>query len=480
MASLTTIAETLDGEQQQAVETMLSGKNVFLTGKAGTGKSRVIAAFKQLCQKRLVCLAPTGQAARQIGGSTIHSFFNFDLSPVPSPRQPLPEGFAQKLAATEVIIIDEISMVSSAMFSQIDLVLREVVGNDRPFGGIQIIGVGDFCQLPPVIKNQRVREFISNNFGGIYAFETPIWKKAEFTAIVLHHIHRQTDRRLEKILDAIRSGEPLEPTTEIVADRWLKHAPIEVDSNIDYLRLFNWICTDKNVKPRVFAPVALCQTREQVNYINDRALERLVIEQEFSFRAVITGVFPQSEFPVAENLRLKRGVRVVIVATLHFPDGSNCVNGDVGTAIDIFPDIRPMVRVRLDTGRVVDVGLYNWPRSEYQVVKDDDGKESIESMVTGSFTQIPLAISAALTIHRVQGMTLDCQTHITLGEKRCFCPWQLYVALSRVKSLEQVTLDRPVTEDDLLVEPRVLEFYRRIDFEYCSRDGFYFKYFDMW
>jgi len=471
----------LDQEQQHAVEAMLSGRNVFLSGRAGTGKSKVIEEFKRRCSKNLVCLAPTGQASRHIGGVTIHSFFHLNLDLLPAQKSIIDVNYNLILANTEVFIIDEISMVSSAMFNLLDHILRNAPGTTRntPFGGKQMIVAGDFCQLPPVIPDLTIRQCMENELGGVYAFETETWQQANFQHVILHNVYRQTAELFIKILDAVRTGELLQETDMVVAERWLKRDNLTIDTYINYLDYINTACFSPRRRPPQHDPIAICLTRAQVAEINQTKLATTP-GQEFTFPATICGIYSENDYPTAQRLVLKRGMRVMILANQYGQDGKyECVNGDTGETIDFIPGATPMIKVRLDTGKTVDIKQFTWTNSRYTIIKGEDGKSKQQSETIGWFTQYPLMIAAAMTVHRLQGTTLNCPTRIVLGSKPCFCPWQFYVAASRCRELDQLSLDRKVTESDIMIDERIIAFYDRIDFNFDLRAGFYFKYFDI-
>ena len=456
----------MDDEQRKALELMLDGKNVFLTGFAGTGKSLVINMFKQLCTKRLVCLAPTGQAARNIEGSTIHRFFRFKVDPIITLDSALVDDRQLELLNNvDVILIDEVSMVRADLFQGIDVLLRtHACGPCRnlPFAGKQIIVVGDYCQLPPVVPDTKILQFLQDEFGGIYALSTPAWLQAGFESVLLHQIHRQAEPCFQGILTDIRNGKIKEPTYPDI-DSCHSIEDLFATTEDDCLSMLNQRCFFRSVHNADDnnMTVTICMTRAQAQLINWLELDFAPGEQ-FSFKANTCGTFPRDEYPVEENLTLKVGARVMLIANQHslFTE-KNYVNGDAGRIIDFTYD-PDMVRVELDSGRIVEVVPYTWEYKSYEILRDTDGKAKIETEICGWFTQMPIIISAGLTVHRLQGATVNSNVKIVLGPYGAFCPWQFYVAASRCCKIDQLHLDRPVMPSDIIVDHKILDFYRRL------------------
>ncbi len=425
----------LTSEQKQALDIMLSGRNVFLTGRGGTGKSSIIKAFLKQRSQRVACLAPTGIAARNLpNGVTIHNFFQ--LSPsgqFSSKREPYLRRLCQ---ATKTIIIDEISMVRSDVFSLIDRMLRGYGYGNQPFGGKQIIVVGDFHQLPPVIDDENIRRYLEAELGGIYAFNTEAWRQADFMSIELQQIHRQTDHEYIKLLEAVRSVSP------------------DLSSHLNKCAV-----ADDGIAPD---RIGICCTREGAAAINNAAMDMLP-DIGITSHGESDGYFPENEFPTERELTLKRGEKVMLLANQQTPffNKYDYVNGDIGIVED-FDRIRGYVSVRLlESQRLLAVHPATWLNYEYQVQTNfSTGELSLISKVIGSFRQLPLAPAYAMTIHKSQGQTLN-KIHLVLG-RGCFAPGQLYTALSRIRKFTDLTLDRPIQFREAMNDPQVTEFYRVI------------------
>lgn len=421
-------------EQQYALETMLAGKNIFLSGKAGSGKSSVVMEFRKQCKRQLVCLAPTGMAAMNIGGETIHSFFNLPIA-VFNPNKIYFNISAKQLEllqTVEVILIDEVSMLRSDVFMMIDSILRFANYCESPFGGKQLIVVGDFCQLPPVITDCKIQEFLDSTFGGIYAFNCWGWEWAQFENVFLNTVYRQCDPVYLNIVNAVRSGEK---------------------SDEDYLSILNKICNRSNQNPHA---INLCCTRKSAAMINQVALNNLP-DTGITCNAICTGYFPDKSRPVSSALIIKRNSKIMLMANKV----GDYVNGDTGTVIDYTDGENPQVNVMLTNGKNVKVSRAVWKNYEYDLETDCNGKSQITQKETGTYIQLPLASGYGITIHKSQGKTLEA-AHIVLGANGCFVPGQLYTALSRCKNLKELTIDRPVSEADIIVDDQVQDFYKKI------------------
>lgn len=442
----------LNDEQQAALDLMLAGRNIFLTGEAGTGKSTILREFRQQCGRDCVFLAPTGVAAININGTTLHSFFLLkpglltpdNLGRIGSPRR------KALLRGVKTIVVDEVSMLRSDVFAAIDSRLRSVAqGNDslKPFGGKQMILVGDFFQLPPVIKNETERDYLQSCLGGAYAFQTQLWRQADFQNICLQTAHRQQDDRLFlDLLNNIRHGRPSEP--DIVVDG--------ANEQQSALAILNRCCVGNNRLPG--APICLCTTNREAATINSVMKARLAGNSSL-FKAVVTGRFNESDFPTEALLDLKPGARVMVLCNKHLPDGEfEYVNGDVGVIMAISQLDSPAVTVKLDKGVTVTVGLNTWSNYEYVIDADHaGGQRRIRQREIGTFVQIPLKLAYAVTIHKAQGLSLDC-VDLRLGAG-CFAHGQLYTALSRCRRLQTLRVDRPIMPDDLILDHAVIDFY---------------------
>lgn len=447
----------LSMEQQTALNAMLSGKNVFLTGEAGTGKSTVLREFRSRCDRACVVLAPTGVAAVNAGGSTIHSFFM--LRPglmTPDTIDDIKNSKKRAIIrAAKTIIIDEISMVRSDVFAAIDIRLRGLArgGNaNRPFGGKQIILVGDFFQLPPVVKTETESSYLDEHLGGGYAFQTKLWTDAKFKSVFLQEVHRQrNDMRFLSILSSIRHGALDESNVES-----------EDGEKITATEALNRYCRDKEHMP--CEPICLCTTNREAHMLNTMARARLK-ENGSKFVAVVSGKFPEADYPTEFCLELAKGARVMLLCNRRLPDGAfEFVNGDMGVVTAISNSgATPRVWVKLDRdGKEVIVVCNEWKNYTYVIEEDKiSGKKVLRQREIGKFTQVPLRLAYAITVHKSQGLSLDC-VDLRLGSG-CFTHGQLYTALSRCRSLEGLRIDRTVMKDDLILDDAVVQFYKSIE-----------------
>ena len=447
----------LDEQQRRALDAMMSGRNVFLTGEAGTGKSTVLREFLERCDRPCAVLAPTGVAAINVGGTTLHSFFL--LKPGLLTEDSLEEiGNGKKRAAiraARTIVVDEISMTRSDLFAAVDVRLRSLAkgGNrTKPFGGKQMIFVGDFFQLPPVVKTETESEFLKREFGGEYAFETDLWRRAGLQCVFLKTVHRQkNDERFLAVLNCVRNAE-------------LDKKCIEDDDGdrLSAVEMLNRHCRGKTDMP--CDPVCLCTTNREAHAINAMARAKLR-ERGAKFNAVVTGKFPESDYPTEALLELVPGARVMMLCNRRLPDGEfEFVNGDMGVVTAVSPPDAsvPWVRVRLDRGREATVDCHEWKNYAYELEEDKiGGRKVLRQKEIGKFVQIPVRLAYAITIHKSQGLTFDA-VDLKLGSG-CFTHGQLYTALSRCRSLAGLRLDRTVMKEDLILDGNVVAFYEGLD-----------------
>lgn len=427
----------LNAEQEAALELMLSGRNVFLTGEAGTGKSTLVREFIRRCDHNCIVLAPTGIAALNAGGTTIHS--QFLLKPGllnPLALEPLTDGTrCQVLRAARTVIVDEISMVRSDLFCAMDARLREVSAGEnhaRPFGGRQVILVGDFMQLPPVLRNTDERTYVNERLGGVFAFQTDLWNAALFRTVFLQTVHRQDgDVLFRTVLNNLRHG-----NFEAAA------------------RVLNNHCIGEKSFPT--PPICLCTTNREVQMINEEGRKRIKGEAR-SFTAQVSGRFPESDLPADPVLELVVGARVMVICNQRKDGDLECVNGDLGTVAGFGEGGKPTVDVRLDSGNKVTLGAHTWEKYAYSYgVNPRNNQPVMCQEVVGTFEQIPLRLAYAITIHKSQGLSLDC-VDLRLG-RGCFDHGQLYTALSRCRTLHGLKIDRRILPSDLIIDPAVVEF----------------------
>ena len=418
----------LNEKQRLAYDAVLEGQNVFISGPGGVGKSFLINRMMEHLGGSTVLLAPTGIAALNIGGSTIHSMFGMSKGIMTKGNS---HGNTSKRSSqvfakdgpVKRVIIDEIPMARQDLITAMDAKLRLIRGVNRPFGGLQIIAVGDFYQLPPVVSNQE-QEFYSEFYDSPYCFESDSWAQASFKAIELDQVMRQSDAEFIDNLQKIRMC---------------------TDDVEDAIRWFNAVA-ERNVREQDMDdvdPLFLCTTNKMVDKINNLRFDEIEGETK-TYRADVTGKI--STYPVAETIALKYGTKVVMMANTE-----DYRNGEVGYVTGMFAD---MIEVTLDKPGepVVLVSRYEWEEKEYALV----GSE-LTMDVVGTYKQFPVRLAYAVTIHKCQGMTLDSAC-IDLGWK-AFSSGQTYVALSRVKNLDRLFLNRPIKPKDVFVSPEIKTFY---------------------
>ena len=417
----------LNAEQQNALELMKSGQNVFLRGDAGTGKTVVINRFIDSDPDRIVSLAPTGLAASNLkhGGMTIHRF----LGALSKDWAQDPEKVREYLRSFRSLIIEEISMVRSDLFCRLDHDLRFYTGRDQPFGGIPLVVVGDFYQLPPVVKSKPEQEFLERNMNGIFAFNAPAWKSAEFRNAELKTPHRQTDQEFLRLLRTVRSG-----------DNELEDQLRQLDLRV------------RRAPPPLSR--SLCCYRKQADQINYLHVERLLTPGSH-YTGKWSGCYPESEWPAPVHLNVKSGMLTLLTA--NDPEG-RYANGDVGEVLACWDN---SIWIRLLRGPEIAVYWHTWFNYDYRIVIQSDGSLKLDSRIIGCFTQFPVLPAYAMTIHKAQGQTLN-QVHLELGTRPCFASGQLYTALSRVRNLEDLTLNRPLQVADVVVDRQVRRFYESL------------------
>ncbi len=444
-------------EQEIALKEMLSGTNVFLTGEAGTGKSTIVKEFQHRTTKNCVFLAPTEIAAVNIGGSTIHSFLRFapglmseeSIEPISNKKQ------RELIRNVDVVIIDEISMVRSDLFWAVDYRMRQVAqgkNKKQPFGGKQVILVGDFYQLPPVVKSEEEERFIRNTYGGEFAFQTETWTRGKFKCFCLKTVHRQgNDNLFLTILNHIRHND--------IESRNIEDPDTGLMLNVkEILNKYADI-----TRPLSVTPVCLCTTNREANILNALANEQSNGDSR-TFSAVVKGNFSEKDYPTPARLELKTGTRVMTLINHRTPAGIlEFVNGDVGEILGFTNQSGvDAAIIKLDNGKVVTISPNEWKNYQYVLTTDPKtGKEKVTQKEVGSYIQLPLKPAYAITIHKSQGMSVD-SVLIKLGNG-CFAHGQLYTALSRCRSIKNLRIDRNIYAEDIIINPAVVDFYRSIE-----------------
>lgn len=401
----------------------------FITGKAGTGKSTLLQLFRKTTKKKAVVLSSTGISALNVQGQTIHSFFQFPPKLLVQKELFIVRRLVNLLKAVEVIIIDEISMVRADIMDAIDFSLRLHRQSEISFGGVQMILFGDLFQLPPVVASQEEKQYFRTVYPNQYFFSAHVFEhKARLEKIELTRVYRQNERHFIRLLDAIRTLQFDHDDLDSLNERYLPDAHIEEP----YL--------------------TLCSVNALANQINSERLASIA-EHSVFFEADVKGDFNPKLYPTDYRLELKKNAQVIMVR--NDPE-KRFVNGTLATIVDIHPE-NIVVQMKLEDGNTknIDLPRMTWELQRYKL--SETGENSIQSEVTGTFTQYPVRLAWAVTIHKSQGKTYD-RVAIDLG-RGAFEHGQSYVALSRCKRLDGVFLKKPLTARDILVDDQVVEFY---------------------
>ena len=402
---------------------------VLVIGRAGTGKSHFIRSLvADDPSYPQAVLAPTGLAAMNIGGQTVHSFFGFPPRPLIGTNEKPNWFFTRTAKAINRLIIDEISMLRADVLDAMDHHLKVARKSSRPFGGVQMLLVGDFYQLPPVVRGEEGQLLEDAGYNSPYAFSAQILRDAPVAAVELTEVHRQTNRDFISLLSSIRERRGVEEAVTIL----------------------NTVCLDRSLPAR---PVLLCATNAVADRYNAQGLQALT-GTAAQYTGEFEGEAPKAQsdrFPAPIQLTLKRGARVIF--TQNDPEG-RWVNGSLGTVRELDDNI---IVVSLDGGEDVDVERAIWPQARWTWNAKENRMEVKEEF---KYVQFPLAPAWALTIHKAQGMTLDA-VEIDLG-RGAFAPGQTYVALSRARNMESIRLARPLSPRDVQVDPAIAEGLARL------------------
>jgi ATP-dependent exoDNAse (exonuclease V) alpha subunit len=395
--------------------------DLFVTGRAGTGKSTLLRVLREVMGPSAAVVAPTGLAAVHVGGQTIHSFFRFP------PRLIGPDDIKRSrngalMRRLDTLIIDEVSMVRADLMDAIDRSLRLNRGRaDEPFGGVQIVLFGDLHQLPPVVREAEAASYLFETFGGPFFFNAPAFRDGRCELLELEHVFRQSDERFIRVLNAIREGEA---------------GPEDLDT-------LNQRVAPLSRLRDAGDHVILTTTNEAAYRINMAFLESLP-GAEKGFDAALTGEYPESAYPTDPTLVLKAGAKVILIRN---DPQKRWVNGTLATIARIDGE-KVFVEIGGQTHEVEPIA---WESVRYAY---DTSKDEITPTVNGTFKQLPIRLAWALTIHKAQGLTLD-KVYIDLG-RGTFAHGQTYVALSRCRSLEGLVLGRPLRPQDIRFDTMAL------------------------
>lgn len=413
MDSLSIQIDKSNVEQQKAFDLVANTNTcLFITGKAGTGKTTFIKRIQKEINKNFLVLAPTGIAAIAVGGQTMHSFFGFPMQAMgPHTEMSLSNDKFHILKETDTIIVDEASMVRSDMVDGMDRCMRMVFKTNMPFGGKQVIFVGDLFQLPPVVKEGSAdAEMLHDLYGaGLpFFYKAFVLKRMNLPKIEFQKVYRQSDEDFLNILNKMRNGEV---------------------TNEDLALLNEHVSTDSDNKDY---SVTLTSFNYMAEKINDEKLDAIE-EEEFCYQAEIHDDFKKSDAPVPEFLRLKVGAQVIFCR--NYPQ-AGYMNGTIGKVSKLDEN---HIFVTLENGAEINVSRVDWENLQS---KYNSQTHKMESEVVGSFTQFPLKLAWAITIHKSQGMTFD-KMHFDLS-RGTFQAGQAYVAISRLRSLDGLTLSNPI------------------------------------
>lgn len=419
-----------------------TGVSVFLTGKAGTGKTTFLKYIVENTPKRCIVLAPTGVAAINAGGVTIHSFFSLPLCPylpdvkelvteyqMPEARRQLKKEKIGIIKTLDLLIIDEISMVRADILDAVDATMRRYRHNSLPFGGVQLLMIGDAHQLPPVVREEE-EQYLKQVYSSPFFFNSKVMQRLNYITIELQTVYRQSDEQFLNILNSIRTGRMDNDIYRSLNSR--------LDPRFDP--------DDRNV-PSGQKWIRLTTHNRQADAVNEQKMRQLK-SKAFTFRADVEGTFPENSYPAEDELTLKSGAQVMFLR--NDSKEGRYFNGKIGTVTGIDNEY---ILVTDENGDEINVSKEKWDNIQYEI--NPETKE-IETKVAGTFTQYPLKTAWAVTIHKSQGLTFD---HVIIDAASAFTFGQVYVALSRCRTLEGIVLSSPISQSCLFSNSEVSHFH---------------------
>lgn len=416
----------LSPEQQAVFAAIENGRDhIFVTGRAGTGKSTLLEHLSWKTSKQVVICAPTGVAALNVGGQTIHSLFRLPIGVIADHDIEQSAELRKLLGTIDTLVIDEVSMVNADLLDAMDRSLRQArVRPHEAFGGVQLVLFGDPYQLAPVPGDPEERAYFADRYASMWFFDAQVWKEADLTIYELATIHRQHELEFKQLLTAVRHGSVTAEMAYRLNTVGARPAPTE-------------------------GAITLATTNSTVTRINQAALAQLP-GRALTAVAETTGDFAGRAFPADERLELKVGAQVMFLRNDTGADG-RWVNGTIGEVVKI----SDTVIVEID-GEDVEVMPSTWEKYRYSY---SPVTKELRKEVVAEFIQFPLRLAWAVTIHKSQGKTYD-QAVVDLGP-RSFAPGQTYVALSRITALEGLYLTRPLRPSDIIVDEAVTRFMGR-------------------
>lgn len=412
-------------------------KNLFLTGRAGTGKSTLLTYFRTHTKKKVAVLAPTGVAALNVRGQTIHSFFKFRPNiTLQNVKRVYKKGDPKNIyAKIDTIIVDEISMVRSDLLDYVDKFLQLNRSSSQPFGGVQMIFIGDLYQLPPVVTGSE-REIFKTHYASQYFFDAKVFEKLQLEFIELEKVYRQKDDGFIELLNAVRNNSATENHMMRINQRYNPNFTAD---------------------PNSFT-IHLTTTNDLADSINNLQLS-LLKGKPFTYHGIITGSFEKNSLPTDVELSVKVGSQVMM---LNNDSQGRWVNGTIGKIVDIERDEEgeDVLVIQMSDGRVQEVTPFTWEIFHFSF---DANKNSLVSETVGTFTQYPMRLAWAVTIHKSQGKTFN-NVIIDIG-RGTFVHGQLYVALSRCTSFEGIVLKQPVAKKHIFMDWRVVKFVTKFQYQ---------------